>query len=55
MDIDQFVEETVLGILRGVSKAQLDSEHGKNIGSTFRFEMGHQKDHRGVFVHGSNN
>lgn len=55
MEIDQFVQETVLGILRGVSNAQLDSAHGKKIGSTFRFEMGHQKDHRGVFVHGSNN
>ena len=55
MDIDEFVRETILGVLRGVSIAQTDAEHGRKIGTTFRFEMGHQKDHRGIFVHGSNN
>ena len=55
MDLSEFIRETLRGIIEGVANAQADSEIGKYIGPTFRFEMDHQKDHRGVFVHGSNN
>lgn len=55
MELDQFVKDALLGILKGVAKAQEDAELGKHVGPTFRFEMGHQKDHRGVLVHGSHN
>jgi hypothetical protein len=55
MDLSEFIRETLRGIVTGVANAQADAEIGKYISPTFRFEMGHQKDHRGVFVHGSNN
>ncbi len=55
MDVSQFVQETVLGILKGVTDAQQDEAQGKGVSPIFHFNMGHSKDHRGIFVHGDTN
>src|SRR5687767_5119506 len=54
MELKEFVSEALTAILEGVAEAQ-KGEHGRLVGPTFRFAMGHQTDHRGVYVHGSDN